>query len=74
MPDAVVVLGEQALVEGYGLAGARVVAAETDDEVRHAWAALADATAMVVLTPRAAAALGDRLADASSPLTVVLPS
>ncbi len=36
----VVALGELALVEGYGLAGAVVTPAETDDEVLRAWSAL----------------------------------
>jgi vacuolar-type H+-ATPase subunit F/Vma7 len=74
MPDTVVALGEQALLEGFRLAGASVQAAETDDEVRRAWTALPPAAAVVViLTPRAADALGTVLADPRSPMTVVLP-
>ncbi|HEY5247536.1 MAG TPA: hypothetical protein VIJ15_03665 [Dermatophilaceae bacterium] len=74
MPDTVVALGEQALLEGFRLAGACIRAAETEDEVRRAWTALPPGTAVVILTPRAAEALGTELADAGSPLTVVLPS
>jgi vacuolar-type H+-ATPase subunit F/Vma7 len=74
MPDTVVALGELALLEGYRLAGAGVHAAETDDEVRRAWAALPPSAAVVILTPRAAEALGTSLADPHSPMTVVLPS
>jgi len=73
MPDTVVALGEQALVGGFRLAGAGVRAAETDEEVRRAWAALSSDTAVVILTPRAADALGAVLADPRSPMTVVLP-
>jgi vacuolar-type H+-ATPase subunit F/Vma7 len=74
MPDTVVALGEQALLEGFQLAGASVYAAETDDEVRRAWTALPDDAAVVILTPRAAGALGTALTDPHSPMTVVLPS
>ena len=74
MPDIVAALGEQALLEGFRLAGASIVAAETDDDVRRAWAQLPGNAAVVILTPRAAGALGAVLADPHSPLTVVLPS
>lgn len=74
MPDTVVALGEQALLEGFQLAGASVHGAETDDEVRRAWTALPDNAGVVILTPRAAGALGTALTDPNSPMTVVLPS
>jgi vacuolar-type H+-ATPase subunit F/Vma7 len=74
MSDTVAALGEQALVEGFGLAGARVYAAENDDDVRRTWAALPGTTGVVVLTRRAALALGETVTDPRSPLTVVLPS
>lgn len=73
MSDVVVALGEQALLEGFRLAGAILYAAETDDEVRSRWSALPPAVGVVILTRRAAAALGD-LVNAQSPLTAVLPS
>jgi len=73
MPGTVAALGEPSLLAGFGLAGASVHAAETDDEVRRAWAALQGDAAVVILTPRAAGVLGSVLADPHSPLTVVLP-
>jgi len=73
MPTTVAALGEQALLEGYRLAGARVYAAETDDEVRRAWAAMPEHTGIVILTQRAAAALGAAVSNPLSPLTAVLP-
>jgi len=73
MPDTVVALGEQALLEGFRLAGAGVIAAETDDAVRRAWTELPSHAAVVILTPRAAEALGTVLAEPDSPMTVVLP-
>ena len=51
MPDRVAVLGERILAEGWALAGARVLAAETPTEVRAAWAALPTDVAVVLLTP-----------------------
>ena len=74
MPDTVAALGEQALLEGFRLVGASIYPAETDDEVRRAWTALPGEAAVVILTPRAAGALGAVLADPHSPMTVVLPS
>jgi vacuolar-type H+-ATPase subunit F/Vma7 len=74
---AVVALGEAARVAGFALAGARVVPAETPDDVRAAWPALVDTdVAVVVLSPRAAAALGATLDEPPRPglpLTAVLP-
>lgn len=74
MFDIVAALGEQALLEGFRLAGARLHVAETGDEVRRAWAALPEHIGVVLLTPRAAKALGPSVSDPNSPLTVVLPS
>jgi vacuolar-type H+-ATPase subunit F/Vma7 len=74
MLDTVAALGEQALLEGFRLAGVSVYPAETDDEVRRAWTALPGDSAVVILTPRAAGALGAVLADSHAPMTVVLPS
>lgn len=70
----VVALGEAALVEGYRLAGVQVCAADTDDDVRRTWGALPDGTSVVILTSRAASAVGSQLTDPASPLTVVMPS
>lgn len=73
MADIVAALGEKALLDGFGLAGAAVHAAETDDDVRRAWASLTGRAGAVLLTPRAAAALGPALADPHAPMTAVLP-
>jgi vacuolar-type H+-ATPase subunit F/Vma7 len=67
-------LGELSRLEGYRLAGVGVLAAETDDDVRTAWQSLTKDTLVVLLTPRAAAALGNALAEPGVPMTVVLPS
>ena len=71
---SVAVVGEQLRVEGFILAGAVVLAADDAAAVRSAWASLGADVAVVVLTPRAAAALEDELAaGGATPLTVVLP-
>lgn len=70
----VVALGEAALVEGYRLAGVDVRAADTADDARRIWADLPATVAVVILTSRAASAVGPALADPTSPLTVVMPS
>jgi vacuolar-type H+-ATPase subunit F/Vma7 len=67
------VLGEEASVQGYGLAGAVVLVAEDADAVRAAWDGLAEDVAVVILTPAAARALGGELRP-ELPLTVVMPS
>jgi vacuolar-type H+-ATPase subunit F/Vma7 len=73
MSNDVVALGEQALLEGFRLAGAVLYVAETDEDVRSRWSAIPPTVAVVILTKRAAAALGENL-HAGSPLTAVLPS
>jgi vacuolar-type H+-ATPase subunit F/Vma7 len=70
----VVALGEHALLKGYPLAGAVLAAAETQDDVRRAWAAMPETVGVVILTPSAAEALGVARTDLSSPMSVVLPS
>jgi vacuolar-type H+-ATPase subunit F/Vma7 len=70
----VAVVGEQLRVEGFTLAGAVVLAADDPAAVRSAWASLGADVAVVVLTPRAAAALEAELAaGGATPLTVVMP-
>ena len=67
-------IGTVSRVQGFALAGALIVAAETADAVRSAWAALDADIVLVILTPPAAEALADRLDDPSSTrLTAVLP-
>lgn len=70
---AVVALGEEDLVAGFALAGARAVNAATADDVRTAWRALRAGTALVILTPVAAEALGEELDRPGAPLWVVMP-
>jgi vacuolar-type H+-ATPase subunit F/Vma7 len=70
----VAALGEDVRIAGLALAGVTTVAAENPAAVRSAWAELAGDVVLVVLTPAAAAALGELLRDRSSMrLTVVLP-
>ncbi len=69
----VTALGERALVEGYGLAGALVLPAESESEVLRAWAAMPPGVNAVVLTARAAAVLGPELTAPGAPMGVVLP-
>ena len=62
---SVLVIGERALVEGYGLAGAVVVVAEDPDAVRNAVRDLPSDAALVILTRAAAAVLDPALGPAS---------
>lgn len=73
MSETIVALGEQALLEGFPLAGVQLSVAETDHAVHEGWALLPRTTGIVILTPRAARALGGILDDPRSPMTVVLP-
>ena len=57
----VVVLGEAALVDGYVLAGAVVVHAETRDEVRQKYQAISSDVGLVILTAAAGRALEGQL-------------
>ena len=71
----VVVLGESVRVQDYSFAGAVPIVAETPDEVRQQWAALEGDVSLVILTPSAAAALGDTvLVRARELLTVEMVS
>ncbi len=69
----VVALGERVVVAGYALAGAVVLPAESDPEVRAAWESLPEDVGVVVLTAAAARCLGETVAATSYPLTVVIP-
>ncbi|WP_062006429.1 MULTISPECIES: hypothetical protein [Arthrobacter] len=73
-PGAVAAIGERALLAGFHLAGARIHACESEQEFLHAWTALPQDTAVVILTPRCAQALGPAVTVPGSPMTVVLPS
>ncbi|MFJ8200785.1 V-type ATP synthase subunit F [Streptomyces sp. NPDC096152] len=70
--STVAAIGERDRVCGLALAGVAVHAAEGPEAAREAWQGLSPEVALVVLTPRAAEALGARI-DTQTPLTVVLP-
>ena len=74
-----IAIGERARVAGFALAGAFAVVAEDPEAVREAWRHLPDDTALVVLTPAAADALGveqkaeGARQDGTGPLIAVMP-
>jgi vacuolar-type H+-ATPase subunit F/Vma7 len=68
----VAILGEPALVRGWGLAGLLVADAEDPARARAAWSALPADTCLVILTTTAAAALRPELATTDR-LVAVLP-
>lgn len=74
MSETIAAIGERALLSGFRLAGVSVFAGSTDEEIEHAWRALPQSTAIVILTPRAARTLQPVLAAPRAPMTVVLPS
>ncbi|HYB15458.1 MAG TPA: hypothetical protein VEF71_08305 [Streptosporangiaceae bacterium] len=64
------VIGEAIRTTGYALAGAVVLVAENSDEARAAWRSLPADIAVLVLTARAAAWLGE---DPTTPPTAPFP-
>lgn len=70
----VAVIGEEAAVSGYALAGALVLPAEGDDAVHRAWSSLPDDVAVVIVTSAAARTLGGARTAKLLPFTVVMPS
>lgn len=68
----IVVIGEPHVVAGYRLAGADVVEAGDDAAARAAWEALPEDTGLVLLTPRAQAAL-EGAPDRRRVLVAVIP-
>lgn len=67
------VIGEATRTVGFALAGATVLPAETEEEARAAWLSLPADIAVVVLTPRAKAWLGEALRSRHDVLWVVMP-
>ena len=67
------VIGQALQIEGFGLAGAVVCAAEDEDQARTAWQSLPPDIAVVVLTDSAARWLAGQLAQRRGILPVVLP-
>jgi vacuolar-type H+-ATPase subunit F/Vma7 len=71
----VVAIGAAAVVQGFALAGVRLLKANDESAVRAAWAESVSSTEvqLIVLSPYAAQVLGAAIADVSTPLTVVMP-
>ena len=67
----VAVLGEEPLIRGYALAGARLFAADDPAQVRAAWRDLPAGFDVVILTAFAGQVLGD-IRDVARPLVVVM--
>jgi len=67
-------IGRRVLVQGFALAGVLVVEADDADQVRRAWDSLPADVAVAVLTPAAAAALGEEALARGPALAVVMPS
>lgn len=70
----IAVIGEQPVVAGFALAGARVYPTLGSADVQAVWEGLPDSVAIVILTPAAADAL-DQLPASQRPavLRVVMP-
>ena len=66
------VIGEALAVEGYALAGAIVLTADSRAEAVAAWHSLPPDTALLIVTACAAEWLADRLAQRPAILTAVL--
>lgn len=73
VPSRIVAIGEPATVQGFALAGVQVLAAESPDAVRTAWAGLPDDVALVILSSAAEQALAAAASVTSSPLVAVMP-
>ncbi len=71
--SAVCAIGEEVLLEGYALLGVSLLPAEDAVAARAAWESLPGEAQLVVLTPKARAALGKHL-HGRDLLVVVLPS
>ncbi len=71
--NTIVAIGATHGLEGFALAGVKVIAAGTDTDVAHAWALLDDDVGLVILSPEAADALGAALTERHDMLTVVMP-
>ena len=59
--SGVVGIGQTHEIEGFALAGVRVISASTDAEITAAWAGLGRDVGLVILSPSAAKTLHDRL-------------
>jgi vacuolar-type H+-ATPase subunit F/Vma7 len=68
---AVVAIGEEQRVRGFGLAGVRVIPAEDPAQAIAAWTGLPPDVDVVILTPTAVAAVAD-IRRAGWPLVAVM--
>ena len=71
--NTVVALGSCDDLDGFALAGARVVVATTDGAITEAWRGLDRDVGLVILSPDAARILAALLDDRPDVLTVVMP-
>jgi len=71
--SAIVALGERSRVEGFELAGVRVVPAEDRAEVRAAWERLGPEVGIVLLTARSRQFLGELLPSRPEVIWTVIP-
>ena len=71
--STIVALGEDDRLAGFALAGASVIEAATDAEIRRAWDGLDTDVGFVILSAHAAQVLDPLLGDRSDVLTAVLP-
>lgn len=72
--STVAVIGAEAKIRGYALAGAVQLVAATETDARAQWAALPAEVVAVVLTHEAAAALAEETVAPGAPLTAVMPA
>jgi vacuolar-type H+-ATPase subunit F/Vma7 len=71
--SAIVALGEGRRIEGFALAGVRLVAAEDPHAMRAAWQSLGQDAGLLLLTPAARAALADLLPTRPDVLWTPIP-
>lgn len=71
--STVVAIGETHEIEGFALAGVKVIDAATNATILDAWRKLDDDVGLVILSPMAAETLGRMLPDRPDTLTVVMP-
>jgi vacuolar-type H+-ATPase subunit F/Vma7 len=69
----VVALGDTHELEGFALAGVRIVVTTGGADTVRAWRALDDEVGLVILSPASAAVLGDELVRRPDLLTAVMP-
>lgn len=72
--NRIVVLGEPSRVDGFRLVGATVVPAREAEGFRRAWTVLPADTRLLIITPAAEAAIGDRLSERPGLTWVVMPA